>query len=325
MASPKSQPEDDLIEDGDSKMRLQQFLAAAGYGSRRGCEELILEGRVHVDEKPVKSLGIKVDPKTQLIELDGIRVKLQAKRYYIINKPKGVLCTNKDPMGRERVIDLFPKDFPRLFTVGRLDDNSEGLLLVTNDGEWAQQIAHPKFRMYRTYRVQVAGRPTPETLGQLRKGFYFREGKFQIHKIRQTGKKGKSTFLEVVLTEGQNREVRRLLARVGHKVMALQRVAFGPIKLGSLAIGKYRELHSDELATIQEVVERNVREAKESSTRSKIYRPKGVAKKLSSGGGPRAKNNKSKRRGPAPGSKQTRSKRGAARTKFAKNVTKRSR
>ncbi len=154
------------------------------------------------------------------------------------------------------MIDLFPADGPRLFTVGRLDENSEGLLIVTNDGELANQLAHPRFRIDRIYHVQVAGHPDRELLGQLTEGMYFADGKFKAESAKPLKKQGKSTFLEIRLREGKNREVRRLMARVGHKVMRLQRVGFGPIRLGRVKAGEYRELRPEEVRALRELVQK---------------------------------------------------------------------
>lgn len=243
--------------EGATEFRLQKFLASAGLGSRRQCEELIRSGRITINGIPVENPGVNVDPNKQSIEYDGEKLKPQKLKYFVLNKPKGVLCTNNDPEGRTRVIDLFPHEKVRLFPVGRLDEESEGLLVVTNDGDLAHQLAHPRYRIYRTYRIQVAGHPSVEQLQKLRDGIFFREGKFKVISVRVAGKKGRSTFLEVVLGEGHNREVRRLFARIGHKVMSLERLAFGPIKLAKLKRGAYRPLTTDELAQLREMLTRN--------------------------------------------------------------------
>lgn len=250
--APQAITEEDLDEIGKSTERLQKVLASAGLASRRHCEEYIVEGRVTVDGKTVRTLGIKVDPDTQKVCVDGERIKPEKKRHYLVNKPGGVHCTNADPMGRTRVIDLLPPTSGRLFTVGRLDEGSEGLILVTNDGELAHKLAHPKFQVERLYRALVAGTPTDEILVQLRQGLYFTEGKFRVRDIRRVKTNGKSTILEVVLTEGQNREIRRLLARVGHKVMKLKRIGFGPLRLGDIPAGAYRPLTPVELKVLQQ-------------------------------------------------------------------------
>ncbi|QDU10526.1 pseudouridine synthase [Gimesia aquarii] len=235
-------------------VRLQKFLASTGLGSRRHCEEYIETGRVTVDGEEVIELGAKIDPETQVICVDGERVRLQPKRYYLLNKPSGFLCTNNDPAGRRRVIDLFPKENQRLFTVGRLDENSEGLILVTNDGEMAERLAHPRYRVPRTYQVQVVGNPPREKLNELRKGIRFKEGVFRVSGLKPLRKQGKSTFLELTLHEGQNREIRRMMARIGHKVIQLIRVRFGPLNLGNLKSGEFRRLTDWELKKLREML-----------------------------------------------------------------------
>jgi 23S rRNA pseudouridine2605 synthase len=250
MSPPKPSDEE---QQPDREIRLQKFLASAGLGSRRHCEEYIREGRVSVDGEPASDLGVKVDPRKQIIKVDGERIKPQKKRYYLLNKPPGYVCTNSDPMGRPRAIDLVPQDETRLFTVGRLDESSRGLILVTNDGELAHRMAHPRFSIPRHYQVQVAGKPGPEVFKQLREGIRFAEGKFSVSRVNTVRTQGKSTILEIELHQGRNRELRRMLARVGHKVMSLERVTFGPLKLGRLGLGKYRPLRDEELDELREL------------------------------------------------------------------------
>ncbi len=240
-------PADRSAATSASGERLQKLLAAAGYGSRRACEELITTGRVAINGKTVTELGTRADIESQKVTVDGDPLKVHRKLYYLVNKPPGCLCTNSDPAGRTRVIDLLPPSDARLFTVGRLDEGTEGLLLVTNDGDLAHRLAHPKFQVERVYKATIAGVPTKETLDELRRGFFFDEGKFRVRDLRNIRPKGQATILDVVMTEGQNREVRRLFARVGHKVMTLRRIAFGPLKLGDLELGAYRPLRGDEL------------------------------------------------------------------------------
>lgn len=241
------------------RIRLQKFLASCGLGSRRACEEFVTSGRVTIDGETVSQLGASVDPSQQEVRLDGELLKIERKKYYALNKPRGVVCTNRDPAGRPRVIDLFPPEGPRLFPVGRLDEESEGLIIVTNDGDLSQKLAHPKFRIFRTYHAHVAGVPNRPALEELKRGHHFAEGKFRVHSARLIKKQGQSSFVEIVLTEGQNREVRRLLARIGHKVMRLKRVSFGPIQLGRLKRGEFRELTYGELAELHGILERNIR------------------------------------------------------------------
>jgi len=222
-------------------------------GSRRRCEEYIVAGRVSVDGEVKRDLGTRVDPRRQRVSVDGHSVRQEPLRYFLLNKPRGYLCTNSDPAGRPRAIDLIPAGKLRLFTVGRLDEGSEGLILVTNDGELAHRLAHPRFQVPRTYAVQVAGRPTPEILTSLKEGMFFHEGRFRLKWVRRTGTKGNSAFLELGLDHGQNREIRRLFARVGHKVMRLKRIAFGPLSLNKLAEGRFRPLTGTELKAVRKL------------------------------------------------------------------------
>jgi len=225
---------------------LQRVLAAAGWGSRRACEQLILDGRVEVDGQVVDRLGTTVDPKTAKIFVDGERLKQAKLRYYLVNKPIGVVTTNRDPEGRPRVIDLVP-DQERVFPVGRLDRSSEGLILVTNDGELAQRLAHPRFGVSKTYQVTVAGNVAPEVLDRLRRGVHLAEGLARVDHIKVKTQRKRATELEIVLREGKNREIRRILARVGHKVLHLKRVALGPLRLGTLMPGEVRVLSAVEI------------------------------------------------------------------------------
>jgi len=246
--------EDDATSSDFGAIRLQRYLAMAGAGSRRHCEEFILAGRVTVDRETIRELGYRVVPGSHDVRLDGERVRLERKTWYLLNKPTGYLCTNSDPAGRLRVIDLFPKDRERLFTVGRLDENSQGLLLVTNDGELAHRLALPRYRVPRVYQVQVVGIPDRELLEQLKRGLYFAEGRFKVADARIVNVRKSSAVLELVLMEGQNREIRRLLAKVGHKVQRLERVALGPLELGDLPVGNYRLLTPQEIAALAELV-----------------------------------------------------------------------
>lgn len=237
-------------------MRLQKFLAMAGVDSRRNCEEYIRTGRVTVDGEVITDPARSVNPKVQEIKLDSERLKPPRFRYFLVNKPRGFLCTNSDPQGRPRAVDLVPFTDQRLFTVGRLDENTEGMLLVTNDGDIAQRLAHPRFEVIRKYRCLVAGFPQPDILHQLREGMYFAEGFFRFRSVRVFKRRGRSTILELELQEGKNREIRRLMARVGHKVQALERIAFGPLKLGSLPPGRHRELSSFEIRQLRQFIEK---------------------------------------------------------------------
>ncbi|MEY3459945.1 MAG: Ribosomal large subunit pseudouridine synthase, partial [Planctomycetota bacterium] len=249
--------EEDVAAEADdvSRMRLQKFLAMSGVDSRRNCEQYIRDGRVTVDGEVITDPARLVAVEDQDIRLDSERRRLPRFRYFLLNKPKGVLCTNSDPQGRTRAVDLIPVADQRLFTVGRLDENTQGLLLLTNDGDLAQRLAHPRFEVVRRYRCHVAGRPTPEILQQLKDGMYFSEGFFRFRGVRFVRHQGRSTVLELELQEGKNREIRRLLARVGHKVLGLERIAFGPLQLGTLPYGRFRELLPTEIHLLRQFLE----------------------------------------------------------------------
>ena len=239
------------LRDADEPVRLQRFLAAGGFGARRECEDLITAGRVTVDGEVEDELGAKVDPASQEVRVDGERVKEVKRKYFLLNKPPGVLCTNRDPHGRPRAVDLIESGDARLFTVGRLDENSTGLLIVTNDGDLTEKLAHPRNGVVRKYRLHVAGKPSPETLRTLKKGLHFEEGLFRLKSAKRLKTQGSSSFVEVELAQGKNREIRRLFARVGHKVMRLERVQFGPLKLGDLPVGRFRPLTREEVRDLR--------------------------------------------------------------------------
>ncbi len=231
--------------------RLQKLMAAAGVASRRECEQFILEGRVQVDGNVVRELGVRVDPFKQEIAVDGEKLARTKKVYFAVNKPDGVVCTARDPSGRPRVTDLLPPDVGRVFNVGRLDMASEGLILLTNDGELANQLTHPRHGVEKIYHVQVQGHPTAETLGKLRKGVYLAEGKAHFVNAKLKSRRKNSAVLEVILDEGRNREIRRVLARVGHKVQRLTRIAVGPIRLADLPPSAYRPLTAEEVRSLR--------------------------------------------------------------------------
>ncbi|MBN1854621.1 MAG: rRNA pseudouridine synthase [Pirellulales bacterium] len=234
--------------------RLQKVLAAAGIGSRRECEAFILLGRVEVDREVVCELGTRVDRSRQEIRVDGELLPYPKNVYFAVHKPPGVVSTARDPTGRPRVIDLVPQSAGRVFNVGRLDASSEGLILVTNDGTLANQLTHPRHGIEKTYHVTVAGHVTTDTLNRLRHGTYLAEGLARMTRIRIKNLHKKSTVLEIVLSEGKNREIRRLLARVGHKVLRLVRVAIGPLRLGQLPRGGARPLAPTEVAALLRAV-----------------------------------------------------------------------
>jgi len=230
--------------------RLNKFLAHAGLGSRRHCEELIVAGRIRIDGETVRDLATRVED-GQTVTVDGQPVRAERFVYWLVNKPRGYLCTNHDPGKRPLAIELVPHVLQRVYTVGRLDEDSEGLLLLTNDGDLANRLMHPRFGVEKTYVVQVAGDPSREDLEKLQKGVWLSDGFVRARHVRRLRRQGDSVWLRIVLSEGKNREIRRMLARLGHKVMRLQRVAIGPIELGRLGVGKSRPIAAYELRALR--------------------------------------------------------------------------
>jgi 23S rRNA pseudouridine2605 synthase len=226
--------------------RLQKVLARAGLGSRRACEDLIREGRVTVNGR-VATLGDRVDPRADRVEVDGGRVPLDPElRYLALHKPRGVVTTARDPQGRPDVSRYYPEGV-RVFPVGRLDRDTEGLLLLTNDGELANRLLHPRYGVEREYLAEVEGRPTERALTALRRGVELEDGPARAVSARRVGGSGERGAVRVVMTEGRKREVRRLLAAVGLPVRRLVRVRVGPIRLGRLRPGEVRELEPAEV------------------------------------------------------------------------------
>ncbi|SKC70782.1 pseudouridine synthase [Krasilnikoviella flava] len=250
-----SEPEHDVhVADG---VRLQKVLAQAGLGSRRKCEELIAAGHVEVDGVLVTELGVRVDPAKAVVHVDGMRVQLDASKITIaLNKPLGVVSTMSDPEGRPTLADLVKDRSERLFHVGRLDVDSEGLLLLTNDGELANRLAHPRYEIRKTYLVTVAGGEFyPRHGKQLTDGVELEDGLARADKVRVVDAVPGATMLEVVLHEGRNRIVRRMLDAVGFPVTRLVRTRIGPIALGDLRVGRSRVLGRTELGTLMRDVD----------------------------------------------------------------------
>lgn len=237
--------------------RIQKILARAGFGSRRTCEGLIAAGRVTIDGV-VAVLGDRADPGTGALAVDGIPVPTRPDLvHYVLNKPAGVVTTARDPQGRPTVVALVPED-PRVFPVGRLDHDSEGLLLLTNDGELAQRLAHPRFGVDKTYLVEVEGVPTPAALRRLRHGVDL-DGEPTAPAgviLVQAGPDPSGTSaLEITIHEGRNRQVRRMCAAVGHPVRRLVRTRIGPLRDARLAPGEWRALTPHEVRALYEASE----------------------------------------------------------------------
>ena len=236
-----------------SAQRVQKLLAAAGLGSRRSCERFIADGRVAVDGRVV-TLGAKADPETQVITLDGDRINTNPGLvYFLLNKPLGVVTTASDPEGRPTVLDLVPAE-PRVYPVGRLDRDTEGLLLLTNDGELSNRIMHPRYEIEKTYVAQVRGSVKRHAVRRLLTGVELEDGLAQARSVRELGAAGDRALLEIVIAEGRKREVRRMLSAVGLPPERLARVKLGPLPLGDISPGKFRPLNGAEVRDLYRAV-----------------------------------------------------------------------
>ena len=232
-------------------VRLQKFLSDAGVASRRYAEEMILAGRVLVNDEVVQELPVFVDPGRDRIIVDGTPVRAARPEYFLVHKPKGVVCTDRDPAGRRRAVDLLP-DLPvRLFLVGRLDAESTGLLLMTNDGELAQRLTHPRYGVPKTYHVEVRGRVPSDLAARMKAGVYLAEGKAQASDVRVVHTSQQRSVMTITLREGRNRQVRRMLARLGFPVKKLKRIEIGTLSLKGLPVGASRRLTPRELTALR--------------------------------------------------------------------------
>jgi 23S rRNA pseudouridine2605 synthase len=252
--------------------RLQKIIARAGIASRRAAEQMIAQGRVRVDGKLVKELGTKADPETADIRVDGVRLRRhRPRRYLVLNKPTGYVTTRSDPGSRPTVMGLLPAPFRTLYPVGRLDMSSSGVLLLTDDGEFAQRVTHPRFGISKTYLVTVWGHPNERTLKRAQKGLQLDGERLQFRTVKSLGKpssqapvrpaqsKREKTRLRVVLMEGRNREIRRLFRSLGHPVVGLHREKVGPVSDRGLPLGAYRPLTETEILRISEAGTRLVK------------------------------------------------------------------
>jgi 23S rRNA pseudouridine2605 synthase len=235
-------------------MRLQQFLALAGVASRRRCEKVIVAGRVRVNGQIVHELGTKVTPERDTVEVDGNRVKIQKKLHVLLYKPKGYLSTTVDSRGRDTVTGLVA-DLPvRVYPVGRLDMDTDGVLLMTNDGELSYRLMHPRFGVEKVYRAQASGKPSKETIEILTKGVDIGGVKTSPAKVRLITSTPKDSVLEITVHEGRKRQIKRMCKAVGHPVLSLTRVEFGGIRVGNLRPGHYRLLSDSEVSNLRNKV-----------------------------------------------------------------------
>ena len=235
--------------------RLQKFLSRAGVASRRAAEEFIRAGRVAVNGQVVTLMGVKIDPDRDAVTVDGRTIKVTAAlRTVMLHKPSGYVCTTRDPQGRRVVTELLGPGVGRLYPVGRLDYDATGLLLLTNDGELAYRLTHPSYLVPRTYRVTVAGEVTKETLRQLSAGVDL-DGRTVYLEVQVIKREPDKTVVEITVHEGRYHLIKRLMDQVGHPVMKLKRLAFGPLRLEGLLRGTFRELTGREVSALKAEVD----------------------------------------------------------------------
>ncbi len=232
------------------KIRLQKILADAGLFSRRKAEEAIEQGRITVNGEIITELGFKADPAKDRITCDRKPVKAEAKTYVMLNKPAGIICTTDDDQNRTTVVDIIKHIGERLFPVGRLDFNTTGILLLTNDGEFAQKMMRPSSDIVKTYHARVRGLVTPRILGKMLSGITVEGIKYRFHKVRIEKSTDKNSALIIELTEGKNRHIKILCQALGHPVSKLMRTGYGPLKLGNLGPGDYRHLNEKEVKSL---------------------------------------------------------------------------
>ncbi|MFA5240119.1 MAG: pseudouridine synthase [Phycisphaerae bacterium] len=235
-----------------AKQRLQKVLAAAGVASRRRCEEMILEGMVQVNNRVLDSLPAFVDPEKDIITVDGRKIGAARKVYFLLNKPKGVICTNSDPQGRKKAIDII-QSHERIFCVGRLDIDSAGLIILTNDSELANKMTHPRYGLAKTYVVNVKGEFSGEQIDKLKKGVWLAEGKTGRSAIKILKRSHKESLAQITIREGLNREIRRMFAKMGLPVKSLTRTGIGKLTARGVGVGKFRTLTEKEVAYLEKV------------------------------------------------------------------------
>ena len=234
--------------------RLQKYMARCGVASRRKAEEMILAGLVKVNGETIRKLGVKIEPGKDRVEVKGKAIKPAEFIYLMLNKPQGYITGNRDPHGRLTVLDLLPVEFPRVFPVGRLDYNTTGLLLLTNDGQLAFGLTHPSFEVKKIYEALVKGVPEASSLDCLRKGILLEDGPTLPAKVDIIKVESGNAITRIVIREGRKRQVRRMFRAIGYPVIELTRVGIGPLTLDGLQLGKYRPLTGKEIAELKKLL-----------------------------------------------------------------------
>jgi len=247
-------------------IRIQKVIADAGISSRRAAERLLLQGRIVVNGQVVNELGTKVDPSRDHIRVDGKLIpSAQPKVYMMLHKPQGCVSTLDDPEGRKTIKDFFPGSSLRLYPIGRLDFNTEGLILLTNDGDFSAHLLHPRSHIPRTYVVKISGILTDQNIAQLQKGVLLDDGVTAPCRINKLKKLSTNSWLEVTLYEGRKRQIRRMMETAGCSVIRLKRIGFGPIRLGTLPPRQSRPLEIEELSQLRTALARSQKRLKNNS------------------------------------------------------------
>ena len=235
-----------------AKQRLQKILAAAGIDSRRNCEELILDGSVRVNKQLVDTLPAFADDEIDLITVNGRKIRAENKVYFLLHKPKGIICTNSDPLGRKKAIDIV-RTTQRIFCVGRLDADSTGAIILTNDSGLTNKLTHPSYELPKTYQIKIKGQVETKSVEKLKKGIWLSEGKTQRSSVKILKKGPRESIIELKIRQGMNRQIRRMLAKVYLPVKSLKRVAIGKINLKGIGPGNYRKLKPNEIEYLQKI------------------------------------------------------------------------
>ncbi|MCD4832116.1 MAG: rRNA pseudouridine synthase [Anaerohalosphaeraceae bacterium] len=261
-----------------ARERLQKLLAAAGIDSRRNCEELILSGTVTVNGEIIDSLPAFADLETDKITVNGRKLRQQQKVYYLLNKPKGYICTNSDPLGRRKAIDLIDTQ-SRIFCVGRLDLDSTGAIIITNDTKMADALTHPRHQITKTYVVGVKGKLETKDVERLKKGVWLAEGKTEPAKVKVLKSHFNSSLVEITISQGLNRQLRRVMASLGYKVTSLTRTSIGKLNLRGIGVGHYRALTKPEIIHLQKTSGKPVKTVKKAVAKKKVKPVQKVQKK----------------------------------------------
>jgi 23S rRNA pseudouridine2605 synthase len=261
-------------------IRLQKVIAGAGVSSRRTAETMIAEGRVTVNGQVMRKPGTRVDPERDHVKVDGRHLKVKEPyAYLVLNKPRGYVCSLSDPEGRPTISDLLPGVRLRIFPVGRLDFDSEGMLLLTNHGELAQALLHPRYHVSKVYLIKVKGVLTDEEIRRLERGVQLEDGMTSPAAVRKIRKATENSWLEITIHEGRKRQIKRMLETVGHQVLKLKRVKFGPLTLGDLPPGHYRYLTDREANSLRELLRNRLAQTGESIGRPPVRRGTGSTRR----------------------------------------------